>query len=90
MDKAINENLHVIQFPCDYPIRIVGNKTADFEELVTSIVAKYTRKMTKVSVKRSKQGNYLSVLLVILATGEQQLKKIHEELMGSGRVQMVL
>ena len=90
MDKAINESLHVIQFPCDYPIRIVGNESADFEEVVTSIVEKHTRKMTKVSVKRSKQGNYLSVLVMILATGEEQLKKIHEELMSSGRVQMVL
>ena len=80
-----------IEFPCDYPIRIVGYSATDYKDFVVEVISKHAPDFDgTVKLKNSRNGKYTSALIVIHATGEPQLKAIFEELKASGRVQMVL
>ena len=80
-----------IEFPCDYPIRIIGKATADFEEFVKQVVKNHAADFDgKTEEKNSRNGKFTSIMVTIRATGEPQLKALYEELKASGRVQMVI
>ena len=80
-----------IVFPCDYPIRILGNAATDFEDFVVSVVKKHAPDFDGTAeLKESRTGKYTSVTVTIVATGEPQLKALFEELKAGGRVHMVL
>ncbi len=81
-----------IEFPCDYPIKVMGKAAADFKDLVVSVIAQHAGEITRerVKVRESRGGNYLAVTVTIVATGEVQLKAIFEDLKETGRVTMVL
>ncbi|MFK0569687.1 YbeD family protein [Endozoicomonas sp.] len=80
-----------IEFPCEYPIRIVGHAAPDYKDFVLQVVAKHDSEFDgKAKMKTSRNGKYLSATVVIMATGEPQLQALFEELKASGRIQMVL
>lgn len=80
-----------IEFPCDYPIRIVGNSAPDFKDFVKKVVTNHAPDFNgKTDEKSSKTGKYTSITVTIRATGEAQLQALFEELKASGRVHMVL
>lgn len=81
-----------IEFPCDYPIRVMGDAAPDFRDYVIEVMTRHAGEidLEQVSVRESRNGRYLSVTVTIIATGETQLRAIHTELKASGRVHMVL
>ena len=80
-----------IEFPCAYPIRIVGHSAPDFKEFVLQIVANHDPNFNgEATLKSSRTGKFLSATVVITATGEPQLQALFEELKASGRIEMVL
>ena len=81
-----------IEFPCDYPIKIVGDDRVDFEATVVEVTQRHAPEVTQehVSVRASRRGNYASVTIVIRATGEPQLKRLHEDLKRHPGVRLVL
>jgi len=81
-----------ITFPCDYPIKVVGDVRPNFHEEVFDVVAKHDPTLTsdKVSQKTSRKGNYVSISFVLLATGESQLKSLFEDLKEIESVRLVL
>ncbi|MEH6648533.1 MAG: DUF493 family protein [Motiliproteus sp.] len=82
-----------IEFPCpDYPIKVIGVGVEGFEDLVIEIVQKYAPDLdtSQVTTQPSSKGKFLSVRFKITATGVPQLEQIHQDLMASGNVKMVL
>jgi putative lipoic acid-binding regulatory protein len=81
-----------IEFPCAYPIKVVGNAAADFREFVVAVMERHAGPLAdeRVEVVASRSGKYLSVRVTITATGVDQLQAIHRELKDSGRVHTVL
>lgn len=81
-----------IDFPCPYPIHVIGEQEPGFREQVLGIVRDHVGEFeeTSVRVKQSRQGNYCSVRVTIVATGEPQLKALHAALMAAPSVRMVL
>jgi putative lipoic acid-binding regulatory protein len=81
-----------IEFPCDYPIKIVGAAAADFRETVVTIVEAHAPEVREFEITEnlSRSGKWISVRIKIRATGEEQLRTIFAELKATGRVQMVL
>lgn len=80
-----------IEFPCDYPIRIVGYSAPDYKDFVVGVVTNHAPDFDgQVKMKASSNGKYMSATVVIHATGEPQLKALFEEFKASGRIQMVL
>lgn len=81
-----------IEFPCEYPIAVVGEAAADFRVLVESIVDAHAPGFPRdrTTVRESGGGRYVSVRVTIVATGEPQLRALFEALKATGRVQAVL
>ena len=82
-----------IEFPCpNYPIKVIGRASVDFKELVVNIVRKHASDLDDacVSEQDSSKGSFRSIRFEITATGEEQLKALHQELMATGQVKMVI
>lgn len=87
-----DEQAPKIEFPCQYPIKVIGNAAIDFPDMVSAIMLKHDASFDSktLQVMDSNKGNYMSVRVTITATGEPQLKDLFEELKATGRVKMVL
>ena len=81
-----------IEFPCQYPIKVIGTASDDFAEAICQIVKKHDpgADTGAIELKDSKNGRFLSLRIVITATGQQQLEALHRDLKATGRVHMVL
>ncbi|PTU74085.1 DUF493 domain-containing protein [Pseudomonas mangrovi] len=82
-----------IEFPCPrYPIKVVGDAGEDFRELVIEVVQRHAPDLdtTSLVVRESSKGRFVSVQVLITATGVDQLQAIHVDLRATGRVHMVL
>ena len=91
-DSTPSQDPPRIEFPCDYPIKVMGEPTEDFAEAVLEIVRRHDPGMCaeRVGYRASSNGRYLSVQVVITATGTEQITALFEDLKASGRVAMVL
>jgi len=80
-----------INFPCDYPIKVIGDVSATVGEII-NVVRRHAPEVTpdEVSTRQSRKGNYRSVRVTIVATGEEQLQMLHKELIAVPGVRMVL
>ncbi|MCL6308205.1 DUF493 domain-containing protein [Pseudomonas syringae] len=83
---------HKIEFPCnDYPIKIIGDTSVGFKDIVMEVLEKYAAVDLKTLAERqSSNGKYTTVQLHIVATGEDQLRDINSALRATGFVHMVL
>lgn len=81
-----------IEFPCDYPIKVVGDAAPDYKQFVLEVIKRHAPDVDeeRVTIRLSNNNNYYALTVYIRATGESQLKMIFEELKISGRVKMVL
>ena len=80
-----------IEFPCDYEIRIMGHSAPDFRDVCVDIIHRHAADFDGTCrVKPSRAGTFESVMVKIVATGEEQLKAIYEDLKATGRVKMVI
>lgn len=81
-----------IEFPCAYPLKIIGHAADDFREFVITVLERHTDRIHEetIDMRASSGGKYVSVRVTITATGEEQLKNIFTEFKASGRVQAVL
>ena len=79
-----------IEFPCPYPLKIVGNAAPDFRDFVVEVVMRHGEIEERIEVIPSSNGRFQSVRVTLIATGEAQLRALHAELKVSGRVHMVI
>ena len=81
-----------IEFPCDYPVKIMGNKCEAFRTHVLTVMERHAPgfDVMKVTTRDSRKGTYQSLTVTITATGEDQLQAIFIDLKASSLVQMVL
>ena len=81
-----------IEFPCDYPIKAIGDNGGDFQQLVVDTVRKFAPDLdeSRIVLNPSSKGKFVSVRFFIQATGEKQLESIHKALLATGRVKMVM
>lgn len=81
-----------IEFPCQYPIKVICNAGDAVVEQVLTVVRGYDPALdvSKMVVQDSKNGRFQSLRLTMQATSEQQLQQLHADLKGTGQVHMVL
>ena len=82
----------VIEFPCDYPIKVIADSHTNLVSQVVTILRRYDANLSLARIKErpSKNGNYTAVTVFITATGEPQLKALFEEFKTHPWVRMVL
>ena len=81
-----------IVFPCSYPVKVLGRAGDTFHGAVLSIFDRHAPGFSRddVVIKDSKKGTFQSITVTIEAQSEAQLRLIHEDLMGTGLVSMVI
>ncbi len=81
-----------IEFPCLYPIKVIGTAVDNFQQLVLEVFEKHAGKVDAeaIRIQNSSKANYLSITVTINATGKEQLQDIFEDLKALESVKMVL
>ena len=81
-----------IEFPCEYPIKVLGRSSEAFQAIVLEVFQRHapSDEPHPVEAKGSSKGTFTSLTVTIIATGPDQLKALHEDLMATGHVQMVI
>lgn len=82
----------LIDYPCDFPIKVMGRKVDGFVLALTDIARRHDPAFDAgtIELRDSKAGNYLGVTLVIRATSRPQLDAIYLELTAHPLVKVVL
>ncbi len=82
----------LLEYPCDFPVKILGHTQAGFAQAVLEVVKRHAPDFdaTTLELRASKQRKYLSVTCVIRATSRKQLDNLYQELCDHPMVVMVL
>ncbi len=82
----------MLEFPCCFPIKVMGKAGDDFDSLVYEIVSRHVDDIQEAAVKTrdSRHGNFVSVTVTIQAQSRQQLDYIYLDLTAHERVIMAL
>ncbi len=81
-----------IQYPVEFPIKIMGRNQPGFAQTVVAIVQRHAPDFDPATVQTrpSRKNAYLSLTCVITATSREQLDALYTELSGHPSVVMVL
>lgn len=82
----------LLEFPCDFPLKVMGATRAGFAQAIADIVQKHAPGFDPVDIEMrpSKAGNYLSLTCTIRATSKPQLDALYGELTAHPWVKIVL
>lgn len=86
------EQPSLIEYPCDFPIKVMGRQAPGLAREVVDIVLRHAPDFDAASVemRASRQKNYLSLTCVIRATSREQLDTLYRDLCDHPQVVMVL
>ena len=81
-----------IEFPCEFPIKMMGRDTPEFRSTARALVEKHAGKVADDAVKQaqSRKGNFVSITVTITATSQQQLDAIYHDVTDHEDVLMAL
>lgn len=82
----------LLEFPCDFPLKIMGARHDDFAQTITALVCEHAPDYdpARVEMRPSAKGNYLSLTCTIRATSQQQLDGLYRALTAHPMVKIVL
>jgi uncharacterized protein len=81
-----------LQFPCQYPIKVMVRATSGVRERVDTIIEEYASPLNRETVveRPSAQNNFVGITYVIEATGPEQITQLFEALKRCADVLLVL
>lgn len=82
----------LLEFPCDFPIKIMGRESDDFRALARALVEKHTGPLADEAVVSalSRNGAFVSVTVTVIAQSQQQLDDIYREVTSHDDILMAL
>ena len=88
----MTEQPSLFEYPCDFPIKIMGKAEQDFVQTVIAIVKFHAPDFDAetVSIRASKNGTYLGLTCTIRATSRLQLDELYQTLSAHPLVAVVL
>jgi len=88
----MSESETLLEFPCDFPLKIMGLRTDDFAQRVVDIVLRHAPdyRAETMEMRLSGSGKYLSVTCTVRAVSKGQLDDLYRELTAHPAVKIVL
>jgi putative lipoic acid-binding regulatory protein len=82
----------LLEFPTEFPIKVVGRKDADVRVITQQIVERFAGTQADSSIRErlSADGNFLAITYLIVAQSQTQLDDIYRELSACKAVLMAL
>ncbi len=80
--KAFKAAESALNFPCDFPIKIMGKANTRLREAVVKVLAEHAPEFDarNLTLNTSKAGNYHALTAVIYAKSKAQLDAIYQAL----------
>ena len=88
-----DEKKSLIEFPCDFQIKVMGLNTFKLREIVERVVLKHSPHMKSsvlITETFSSNKKYISITATVEATSQEQLDNIYRELHSHEATTMVL
>ena len=81
-----------ITFPCDYPIKVVGDVRPNFHEEVSKVVMQHDPSVTaeRITQRTSRKGNFISISFMLVAESQEQIENLFGDLKQIESVRLVL
>ncbi|MDH3647286.1 MAG: DUF493 domain-containing protein [Gammaproteobacteria bacterium] len=80
----------LLEFPCDFPIKVMGHHTDEFHATVVEIIARHTETTPLPGIRASRNNKYMALSFTIKASDREQLDALYHELTASELVLFVL
>lgn len=82
----------LIEFPCDFPIKIMGARVAGFAQAVVEVVVEHDPGFdaATVQMRPSSKGNYLALTCTVRAVSQAQLDALYRALSSHPMIKVVL
>lgn len=79
-------------FPCDFPIKMMGRNTPEFRMIAVTIIEAHTGTVDDEQIQSalSRNGRFVSITITISAQSQQQLDDIYEDVSAHNDVLMAL
>ena len=97
MENEPNENKPLeqetlLEFPCEFPIKIMGARVDHFAQTVLEVVLRHAPDFEpgSMQMRPSSKGNYLAITCTLNATSQLQLDNLYRELSSHPMVKVVL
>ncbi|WP_041683407.1 DUF493 family protein [Pusillimonas sp. T7-7] len=82
----------LIEYPSDFPIKVMGKAHPDFAQTLTELVREFDPEFdpAMVEMRPSRSGKYLGLTFTVRATSREQLDNLYRALHGHHMVSIVL
>ncbi len=81
----------LLEFPCDFPIKVMGHNNAEFRQHAIDIVQRhYAIDSTRLREQASRNARFLSLTFTVTATDRKGLDNLYRALSADKRFLMVL
>ena len=88
----MSERETLIEFPCRFPVKVMGDSHPDLMEDVQSCVAEHVPPAADAVIEQraSRTGRFVSITITFTATSQAQLDDLYRALGRCDRVRMIL
>lgn len=88
----MSETESLIEFPCDFPIKVMGAARDDFAQAVAIVVQAHAPDFdaATMEMRSSGKGNYVALTCTVRATSREQLDDLYRDLSSHPYVKIVL
>ncbi len=82
----------LIEYPCDFPIKVFGSAHPDFVNAITQVVQAHSPNFTSENIesRSSSAAKYTSLTCTVHITSREQLDDLYRDLTSHPMVKMVL
>ena len=92
MMKDIPPEQSLIEYPSDFPIKVMGVQHPELAQILTDVVLQFDPQFdpATVEMRPSSKGNYIGLTFTVRATSREQLDNLYRALHGHALVKIVL
>lgn len=86
------EKTTLIEFPCTFPLKIMGTHHPEFETVILEVIRQHAPETEPhhITTRPSSKGNYLAATAQVNAESQEQLDNIYRALTSHPMVKVVL
>ena len=90
--QTVAEQDSLIEFPCDFPIKIMGETRDDFTAKMVEVIQQHLPDFmpNNIEMRASSGGKYISITATVYVTNKPQLDAIYMSLTAHEYVKVVL
>jgi putative lipoic acid-binding regulatory protein len=84
----MDDSKSLLEFPCRFPVKIMGRDQPEFEDHVVELISQHTGPIasTDITVRTSSKGKFIALTVTVEAESRDQLDAIYQTLSASEHV----